>query len=225
MGMFDHIKIDKEVILPYLEKPYGLDIYELDFQTKCLENCLLTYTIKKNGLYLLKDNELIDEKFHGVLDFGACHTTDLVDYFFDFKAKYTDGILVDIKLCKFQEFFHESREERLKTLTKKNKKQQKSLSFLTQSAFVSCLNLFGFEFNSSWLGTIKNRNNTFFILFYCPNLTLLKREEFYGLMLENIDFGFKFCFGSYENRFYFKFFGFGFCVKKYKDDILEKLSI
>jgi hypothetical protein len=223
MGMFDHIKIDKEVVLPLLKKLDGIDTSKLDFQTKCLDNCLFTYVIKKDGLYLFKEDKLVNTEFHGILDFGAYHDTDLVGYLFDFKAKYTDGSLVDIKLYKFQEFFHDSNEKRHKSLVKQFKdKKKKSPLFFLQSVLVFILNFFNLGVTSNFLGVI-SKGHTFFSL-YCPRLTFFRRDGYYGLMLENIDFGFKLRSSSYENTFCFKIFGFGFDFRRYKLDLLEKLS-
>jgi hypothetical protein len=49
MGMFDSIRIKKELPLPEELKPLNIDWTEQEFQTKDLENCLLNYWISENG--------------------------------------------------------------------------------------------------------------------------------------------------------------------------------
>jgi len=219
MGMFDRIEVHKEIALPYPNDFGNFDFSELEFQTKCLENCLSDYILKKDGLYLLEDGKLVNKQFHGVLDFGAYYTTDLIDYLIDFRAKYTDGTLVEVKLHRFQKFFHESTKEKFKILKDREEKRRKNIFLRLQSFFVRFIGL-----KSKWLGVFEKDNTI--ISLYSPKLILLRKRDFrgcysYGLMLENFDFGFKFSFSHHDNVFCIKFFGFGFELRKFLSPLFE----
>jgi len=231
MGMFDRVEIDKEITLPFKEKPDSLDLSELELQTKCLDNLLSTYIIKKDGLYLLEGEKLINKNFHGVLKFGAYHSTDLIDYAFDFKAKYTDGVLVNIELCKFQEFFHESKKEKYKCLLEREKEKRKCPIFILQSLLAKLINRFGLKVESNFLGTFRKGDDIY--IFHCPKITFVRRSDVrrsdlanlfsYGLMIENLDFGFRFRFSSCEKSFCLKFFGLGFEFRRFSFEEIDYL--
>ena len=85
MGMFDDINVD--VKLPCRCK-------EKSFQTKDFDCQLDTYTITKEG-YLLRNNERVH--FHGWLNF---YTFDENEKWYEFQAKFTDDIFVEVKKAK-----------------------------------------------------------------------------------------------------------------------------
>lgn len=222
MGMFDYIEVDKNIDL---DIPYdGLDPSKLEFQTKCLDKTLSTYVLRKDGLYLLtEENKLQNINFHGVLDFGAYYDTDLVDYVLDFKAKYTDGLLVDLYSHRSQEFFHESKKERIKALVERQKKNE-SRFFLPLLARI--FGFFGIDLKQSGIGHLAGKKYS--ISFFCPKLVFLFSKDGmfkdYGLYLERVDTGVKFSSCSYEFAIHIKILGFGFVFKRYKIDLLEALS-
>lgn len=92
MGMFDSIYSDyrlPKVIIggkTYPEKT-------TEFQTKCLENALFSYTLREDGRLFLKEEDLM---YHGYIVMYTSIKVDKERYWLEYKLKYTDGILVDI---------------------------------------------------------------------------------------------------------------------------------
>jgi hypothetical protein len=117
MGMFDYIIIDSQK-LPVSSTEKEL-LKNKTFQTKDLENCLLSYEITNENELMLHnikeektsklipviremddeenvlDKEIIHEKipFHGLLRFY----TPINNTWYEFKAKFTDDKLVSIE--------------------------------------------------------------------------------------------------------------------------------
>jgi hypothetical protein len=90
--MFDYINC--EFFLP--DRPDDLDP---EFQTKSLSCFLDTYTITKEGR-LTKDNgvgTIVDLCYHGVITFYSSAGQYDDAKWIQYKAKFTDGQLVDIK--------------------------------------------------------------------------------------------------------------------------------
>jgi len=112
MGMFDEVLC--HMPLPGMEKPYPT------FQTKGLDCCLWVYEITAegrlvcnrykmegvpddekdaNGLPILRrvkgSERVVDQNHHGMLNFY--HYEDDGDRWFEFNAKFTDGVCVDIQ--------------------------------------------------------------------------------------------------------------------------------
>lgn len=210
MGMFDWVKIDESIPLP-IPPQFLEDLPNFEFQTKSLQKTLNTYFLKKEGLFLVDEfGRLIDSNFHGVLDFGAYHSTDLIDYLFDFKAKYTDGLLVDLKLTRFEEHFHESKKEKLKKLKdKQNQCLKCNVIYRVQKAFIYFLGISSYV-SSKGLGYLVYKDYS--IIFYCPKIVIFSKDTNFldfGFYLSNIDTGFKLTNSFYEKSFTFRFFGFG----------------
>jgi len=90
MGMFDEIFC--EAPLPGPIKPKTKS-----FQSKDLECLLDLYTITKDGR-LLKDQHLCE--YHGMLNFYTYEREGDYRYWFEYEAKFTDGILQHIELLK-----------------------------------------------------------------------------------------------------------------------------
>lgn len=230
MGMFDWIKIDKDLELPMPAQISQFNLHELEFQTKSLDSCLRTYLLRKDGLFVYEKEDLKNTNFHGVIDFGSYHSTDLADYVFDFKAKYTDGNLVDVQFCKFQEFFHESKNDKIKRIHEKIKKQNRKLYvrliMSVQNSLVFLLRYLGIKVESKFLGYIVA--GSFSITFYFPRLTIpfLRNRNIinYGFIIEDIDTGLNFSSCPYENCFVLKILGLGFSVQRSKTKFLEELS-
>lgn len=90
--MFDYLKINVSQ-LPV----YGGDYKKLvdaEFQTKSLDKAFMTYEITEdNRLRYWCNKEWIYEEFHGYIVFY----TSVENEWFDFKAKFTDGICVNIE--------------------------------------------------------------------------------------------------------------------------------
>lgn len=92
MGMFDYIKIDKKLAHYFENISYDIIVNEF-WQTKSLDNCLRDYIITENAL-LIKDHNgnFVNSNFHGIIRF---YSQDL-ETNREFKAKYTDGKLINI---------------------------------------------------------------------------------------------------------------------------------
>lgn len=227
MGMFDYVKIDPsfDIQLPKELLDLGLSVDDLEFQTKSLDNCMSTYTLKKDGLYKTWDF-FDDEKnnkpsttninFHGILDFGAYHPTDFVDYLIDYDAKFTDGKLVDINLKRFQEIFHESKNKKIEEY-KKIIKNNSFLYYFQDNVLAKILNLF-FVCNSSSLGVFSFKKDII-LNFYCPKFIIGYKKFLYadnfGVAIKNIDTELTFSLSSSYKEFCFKILGFGFKISKF----------
>jgi hypothetical protein len=234
MGMFDWVKVSEDIELPIPAEIKDARS-QLEFQTKDLENCLSTYELRKDGVFLLQNGSLKNIDFHGFLNFGACYSTDLVDYIVDYKAKYTDSVLNSIVVLKFVECFHESKnksfEELKKTQAEFNNRLSNRLLRSVQSYFVAFLRLFGLDICNNSTGFIFGKR--FSIIFYCPKILFVFRRDkrwksvsrYYGFALEKIDTCVKFQTESYEKSFSFKVLGFGFEIKMYKAGLFEEFCV
>lgn len=239
MGMFDYISIEDKSILPVPEN-FTLDLETFEFQTKSLEQTLCLYTIGKDNLLYQEnhiepvDNSNSIEKaarkkvdFHGVINFGAYHSTDLIDYSLEYEAKFTDGVLQDIKLLSFDKYKHESRSVSIKELLdraekRKNRLSYKSVMLLQRLLIVYPLKLFGLDFSCKNIGTISSSDRT--IIFYKPRLSKVTINtdytKGYSLFLEASN---ELSYRKYESgsSFTIKFLGFGFNINKHPHDILS----
>jgi hypothetical protein len=129
MGMFDNIEcnyplpISKELI-----ELDNFDIYEVELQTKSLDNLMELYVITEDGELFRKKNQyewvdddnaflkgymevvssdLVKENFHGIIEFGCFHSiidvgekTTETSISVDYEAKFIDGKLVSIELVR-----------------------------------------------------------------------------------------------------------------------------
>lgn len=126
MGMFDSIKYEYKLPLPTNDKikALGIDVEDILFQTKDLDNCLSLYFINTDGRLIYKnvkykwiddDNAFLkgymdeeshtmeDINYHGDISFYAYETIDRDDgkqitVSIDYKARFTNGNVTDIVL-------------------------------------------------------------------------------------------------------------------------------
>ena len=228
VGMFDYIKIDKSIKIP-APKDFKLqvDLHDLEYQTKDLENCLFVYTMTRNKTIYQEDKKI---KCHGEFNFGSFHSTDLIDYCFDYKAKFTDGKLQNIKLVKYEEFAHESnvkkKEEFLKRIKKdENRISRKLLIFIQNNLIVSPLNLFGCKLKSFRPGFFHNEK--VYVNFCCPKISLGYRrshraEQVFGISFDEITTEFCLKKAPYKTDICFRILGFGIIVSINRFDLFEK---
>lgn len=225
MGMFDYLKIESSIKIPVSKefKSLKIDPHTLEFQTKDLDNCLDVYTIKNNKK-LYKENKLTHH--HGIINFGSLHPTDTIDYFLDYQAKFTDGILKNIKLVKYYTTKHESRELTIKKLNEKSKKNKSKLSYKLlkgiQEIFIKKpLSLLGLKLKNDNIGILTNKKD-FFISFHKPKITFLYKSEnlsskSYGISISEITTELLFTNTNYSKELSFRILGFGIKILKYKD--------
>lgn len=223
--MFDYIIVEEGINLPIPEEMIGLG--EIEYQTKSLDKTLSFYLIGKDkNLYLTdsffeEDKTKIKEKlkidYHGVIKFGAYKTTDLVDYSLDFEAKFTDGILQDIRMVGFEKFFHESRSKTKEDFLNRQKIYKRKISTRLSNAIKNYIIYPIFKF----FGLSYSR-----IEFCCPEIVFLRRvirnafsqhnfETKYGFFASKIDTGICFSKSKYSSQFVCKFLGFGFIYQNF----------
>jgi len=237
MGMFDYIAIEDKSILPVPEN-FTLDLETFEFQTKSLERTLCLYTIGKDNLLYQEnhieptENSTTIEKaarkkvdFHGVINFGTYHITDLVSYSIEYEAKFTDGVLQSIKLLSFNKYEHKSRSESMRELLGKAKKRQSSLSYKTvillqDLLIVYPLKLFGLDFSSKRIGMVSSNDCS--ISFYKPRFSRTKintdYSKGYTLFLETYN---ELSYTKYDDgsSFTVKVLGFGFSINRHSRDL------
>jgi hypothetical protein len=219
MGMFDYIKTGSDINVPIPEEMKFLSKFE--FQTKSLDNTLSVYLIDNDHHFYLTDvffeeddqkNTKVKEKnkidYHGKIVFGCYEQTDLIDYLADFEAKFTDGVLQDIKLLNYKKIEHDSLELRREKLLERQRKENRKFSTKLKRNITSILSRFDLRLK---LDTPK------IVLFYKPDY----QEKKYGLFLDNTGFYLKKT--EYLSEFVFKILGFGFVLSKFKklDNIFE----
>lgn len=224
MGMFDYLKIENEIKIPASKefKSLNIDLNSLEFQTKDLDNCLDEYVIKNNKKLYLKSidrskavvrNKLI--KYHGIINFGTVYSTDTINYFLDYQAKFTDGLLINIKLKKCELMTRQSREKQNKLL--ENKISNRLLKAIQEVFIKKPLVLLGIKLNNNYLGHLST-NKGFSINFFCPKITFLYNKEHlannYGISLREINTEMLFKKNDYFKEFSFIILGFGFKLRK-----------
>lgn len=226
MGMFDYIKIDKSIKIP-VPKEFKLkvDLHDLEYQTKDLENCLFLYTITKNKTILEDDKKI---KYHGGFKFGSVYSTDLIDYYFDYTAKFTDGKLQNIKLVKYEEFAHESNEKRKEEFLTRVKKEENKISrkillFIQNNLIVRPLNLFDCKFKSYRPGFFHNEK--IYVNFCCPRLVLgystVRIEKIFGFSFDEITTELCLKKSPYKTSFCFRILGFGIIISINRFDLFD----
>lgn len=232
MGMFDSIRFEDASMLP---KPEGfdLDMGKLDFQTKSLDNALYLYRISKDKYLYREDGPFREDPeepsrrcridFHGTIKFGAYEPSDLVDYSLEYEAKFTDGVLQDVKLLEYKTYSHESKKKQREEFAENYRRENNRLSrriikFIQNILIIYPLNLFGFNFQSNALGVF--RSPEYMLCFCCPKLIFGYAKQFrgvsYGLSLDKITTEFLFSEYLASNEFSFKVLGFGFSLSKFK---------
>lgn len=225
MGMFDYIKIDKSIKIPVSKefKSLGIDPHDLEYQTKSLDNSLNVYEIRKNKKIYDENNKNLN--YHGIIDFGSYYDSDTIDYFLDYKAKFTDGILKYIKLIKYQAVSHESRSEKNKEFIERAKKEKNRISvrlasFLERLLVVYPLNLLGFNFKQTAPGLVTDGNYT--LVFYCPKIIIGYKKDrsvsTFGFSIDRITTEACFIKSFYRKELSIKFLGFGFSIFNIKYD-------
>jgi len=154
MGMFDYIECNYPLPLSKeLIELDGFDIYEVELQTKSLDNLMELYVITEEGELFRKNNqyewvdddnaflkgymrvvssELIKENFHGIIDFGCFHSiidvgekTTEISISVDYEAKFIDGKLVSIELIRQSIEDTTDHFERMQALFKEQKRKAK----------------------------------------------------------------------------------------------------
>jgi len=229
MGMFDSIRFEDISMLP---KPdgFGLDMGKLDFQTKSLDNALYLYKISEDKYLYREDGPFREDSepkrksrmdFHGIINFGAYEVTDLIDYSLDYEAKFTDGVLQDVKLLSYKTYDHESkkkqREEFKKEYERKNNKPSVRLIKFINSIFAIPFSLIGFTSNIP--GVFRSKNKL--LTFHFPKIILGKKKEFratsYGLSIDKTTTEIRFSKTLASKEFSLKFLGIGFEFIKFED--------
>ncbi len=194
MGMFDYIEIDKSIKIPLNKELRSLQVdpHSFEFQTKDLDNLLEIYKIKKNKR-LYKDKKAT--RHHGEIVFGTFYSTSTKDYFIDYKAKFTEGVLQSIKLIYFNSACNEERKKKRIEFEEKIKKMKKSFSYKFSSFVRKQL---GISFR-----------------FYYPRLFFYKKDYAltnYGVSFSELNTEVLFKKGKFVKEFSFKFLGFGFSI-------------
>lgn len=242
MGMFDYITFENKVVLPVPEN-FNMDLKTFEFQTKSLDRAMFLYTIGNDG-FLYQENyiESVEstEKtvvvgkplrkkvdFHGMINFGAYHTTDLVDYSLEYEAKFTDGVLQSIKLLSFDKYTHQSRSESMKELLERVEKRKNSWSYKTamllqKLLIVYPLKLFRSDFSAKSIGIVSSDTCT--IAFYKPRFFKTKINtdytKEYSLFLETSNEISQRKYAS-GNSFKVKCLGFGFSIDRHSKDLFN----
>lgn len=236
--MFDYLKIEDQIHLPWPNDfPVEFKDLKLEFQTKSLDRTLSLYTIA-NDKHLYQEDSLKEDPevkrlidFHGTINFGAYHCTDLVDYSLDYEAKFTDGMLQDIKLISSKVIDHESRKLRIKEILEKSNKENNKiftkLLFLIQKILVIYpLMILGIRFTSTRLGVFWC--GEYLLSFYCPKVILgckkVFRDTYYGISIDKITTEVCFVKNFASKEFSFKILGVGFSLTKFKDYMFENYA-
>lgn len=227
MGMFDYIRFKNYSILP---KPEGfpLDLAILDFQTKSLDNAMYLYEVSEDKYLYCEDNPFGEEPnrksridFHGIINFGAYEVTDLVDYSLEYEAKFTDGVLQDVKLLSYKTYDHESKKKQIEEFKKEYERKNNKLSLklirAINSIFAFPFSLIGFTSNIP--GVFRSKNNL--LTFHFPKIILGRKKEFratsYGLSIDKTTTEIRFSKTLASKEFSLKLLGIGFEFVNFED--------
>lgn len=221
MGMFDTVEVDESIKLTSFKelRSIKIDPRTLNLQTKSLDNTLSHYVLKNKSLY--QDSKKI--KFHGVLDFYGSHLHKNKIYFVEYRAKFTDGVLQNIKLTKKGvESYNKPKEIKLP----EPGLFEKFLGFIMNVFVIFPLKVLGCNLKQVCLGCASN--NTLYIKFNCPKIIFLYRKicssKVFGFAIENIDTHITYSPGEGYKTFSLKVLGFGVTISKYKN-ILDRLNL
>lgn len=214
MGMFDYISFEEGVNIPVPDDMRGLK--NIQYQTKSLDNTMSMYSVGKDKcLYLNEDKYESDSSlesknnkinYHGIINFHSYETTDVIDYCCDYQAKFTDGILEDIKLINFKKIEHESTSSRRERFLEKQKSQNKKISIKLirsiKKIFLSAFELIGIENTRIYLHTPE------LLFFYdAPH-----KQKNYGLFFDKISTGLYLKTTKFNTDFSCRLLGLGFSV-------------
>jgi len=230
MGIFDYIKFEDQVSIPKPEN-FNLDLKDLEFQTKSFDPSMSLYIVKNDGsLYqegFFNDKKEVQVNFHGKVIFYAYHQTDLADYILDYEAKFTDGLLKEIKLINYEVVEHESlklkREKLLKEINKENNRITRKLCFLLSKIFIIYpLGFFGIKVVTLSPGSFRGKN--YLLTFHKPEIIFgYKKDSFkrkiYGISFNKITTELCVVKASVSKEFSFKILGFGIVLS-----IFEKIN-
>lgn len=109
MGMFDSVYVEYDLPEIIIENQEVLFLSGHEFQTKDLHCMLDSYLISSSGKLLYREgtwsgkrdiglSEYKDTEFHGILHFYSLAVLASGNrYFINYFAKFTDGIIVNIK--------------------------------------------------------------------------------------------------------------------------------
>lgn len=245
MGMFDWIVLEEGLDFSIPEEISAI-FDKIQYQTKSLDNTMSSYLIGQDKLlYLMGDssafrgvsnlkssNNPLDSflnlkriNFHGVIEFYSYYQTDLIDYSVDYEAKFSDGVLEDIKLIRHEKTEHTSRKEKFERLKKQREIEENSFNKKAQRAIKKAIdpifNFFG----------LNNKNFQIHhprVLLGCKdNSSLFTYAEYYsknyGLFIEDLSTGVQFNKTKFSDVLTCKFLGFGFTYRKNKPwDLAEK---
>lgn len=103
MSLENYIKIDYK-LLPQVKNKNAEFFKNADWQTLSLNSCLADYVITENALLYFNhvNNKTEDVHFHGIIHFYN-QDSEIKN---EFKAKYTDGKLINISEVFDQESKH-----------------------------------------------------------------------------------------------------------------------
>ena len=150
MGMFDNVHCDYPLPAPKELIDLNIDVQNLSYQTKSLENLLDLYTITEDGKLIYRNvkREWVDDddaflkgyfkevshtleevNYHGILEFYTYESIDLGDkelsFSLDFEGKFIDGIMVEVNVVDFYTEDTTENRESLKELLKQNEIKRK----------------------------------------------------------------------------------------------------
>lgn len=134
MGMYDSLKIKKDLPLPDEAKSLDINWKEIEYQTKCFDNCLVDYIIDEQGnlfeevvereyipwpeeekkdkkpwnLFkdaIIKSKKLEPINYHGIIRF-YCYECfdDNNDFYIDYDAYYSYGKLDKIEIVEYKKY-------------------------------------------------------------------------------------------------------------------------
>jgi hypothetical protein len=219
MGMFDYIKIDESIHLPL---PEEMKKFDIEFQTKSLDNSMSAYLIADDrNLYELdapwdcekKSDEPVKKinlQHHGKIRFYAYEQTDTLDFCADFEAKFTDGVLDAINLIDYKKIEHESIKLKMQKFLEKDKKERNKISYRFKK-FIKNKTLSIFKIKSNQL---RFTSPEVLLFFSKPR----EKENNYGLYFNKIDTGFKFTKTDFHMEVKMQVLGFGFIFQKFDLD-------
>lgn len=135
MGMFDYISVSDKLPVNQEMIDAGLDVNNHRFQTKDMHRCMTTYYIQGGKLLeeKYKINEwvdepgsyghmkreepyLVDQQHHGKINFYDFESKENWDYWTEYEATFTHGVIEKIELIKFKKTDNTQKTDALKEL-------------------------------------------------------------------------------------------------------------
>lgn len=217
--MFDYISFEEGVNIPIPDDMR--EFKNVQYQTKSLDCTMSMYFVGKDKCLYLNEDKHFEESnpellplpaegkknkinYHGIINFYSYEMTDVTDYCCDYQAKFTDGILENIKLINFKKIDHESvslrRERFLEKQRLQNKKISTRLIRSVKKIFLSIFELIGIE-------NIR-------IYFHKPEILFLytPKQKNYGLFFDKISTGFYLKTTKFNIEFSCRLLGLGFSI-------------